>query len=114
MTLNLLDQRVAIQSETRAADGQGGSSPTWTTVATLYADVVQGSGREAMRGRQEVLETTYRVTFRNQGTARLITGASRLLWVSNSNLVLNVRSAPDPGKRAMYRTVVCVAGRRTD
>ncbi len=49
LTAGMLRTSVALQSQTRTADGVGGYTITWATYATVQAHVRQSSGREAMQ-----------------------------------------------------------------
>lgn len=93
-----LDQRVSIQTEVREPDGAGGYEVTWSTTATVWADVIPVSGREHVQADQLQGSAMYDVVIRN----RAIAPAQRMLW---GNIVLNIRHAPDPGARALYRTI---------
>lgn len=108
-----MDQRVTIQAQTLAADGGGGGASSWAdigTVPTVWAGVEALSGREVTDAQQLEGRAMYRLTIRNRSD---ITAAMRVLWVSNGNLVLNIRELPDPGPRALYRSLVCEAGAPT-
>ena len=70
MKAGLLDQRIEIQSQTLTKDSYGQDIPTWTTFATVWADVIPLEGRQlpaeeryvALRKTENVL---YRVKLRN-------------------------------------------------
>tara|TARA_R100001244_G_scaffold130912_1_gene103490 strand:- start:310 stop:636 length:327 start_codon:yes stop_codon:yes gene_type:complete len=98
-----LDQRVAIQTEARVSDGVGGYEVTWSTTATVWAMVKPVRGREQMEAQQLQASAMYRITIRN----RAVSAAQRIVW---RGLTLNIREAPDPGGRAMYREILAEEG----
>lgn len=110
MPTGALDQRIRIETETRAPDGGGG----WTisgygAVATVWASVKPLTAREALQAGQLEEAGTYRVSIRNRRDIDP-TAAMRIVWVTNGDKVLNVRQAIDPGARAQYREFVAEAG----
>jgi SPP1 family predicted phage head-tail adaptor len=108
-----MDQRVTFQEETLSADGGGGGAPSWAdigTVPTVWASVVPMRASETLDAAQLEGRAIYRLTVRNRSD---ITAGMRILWVTNGNLVLNIRALPDPGPRALYRTVEAEAGAPT-
>lgn len=91
-TVGALRHRVTIQALTRADDGFGGrDNEAWVDVATVWADVVPVSGREAARNGGVQANATFRVTIRWRAG---VAPKQRLVWVTNGNKVLNIVSAP--------------------
>lgn len=64
MRAGKLDQRVTIQSATIARDSYGNEVRTWSTLATVWAEVEPLVGREFMEGRQVESEVTTRIRIR--------------------------------------------------
>lgn len=82
-----LDQRISIQTEQTTADGMGGTTTSWSTVATVWAKVRPLTGKEREQGLQVESPATYAVIMRN----RTVSEAQRLKWDSNGDLILNIR-----------------------
>ena len=109
MEIGKLDQLITFQDEQRVADDAGGSSVTWVDGATVSASV-----RPASRATEELQQgarlsgvALYDIWIRHP---RSVAVDQRIKWVTNDNMLLNIRSAPDPGKRAMYRKITAEQG----
>lgn len=104
-----LDQRIRLEAETRTPDGGGGWTISWSEIATVWARVLPISAREALRAGQLEAAGMYRVTIRNRRD--ISPGAAmRIVWVTNGDMVLNIRQAADPGARAQVRELVAESG----
>jgi SPP1 family predicted phage head-tail adaptor len=64
MSIGDLNQRITIQSQTRTADGMGGWTETWATLATVWAAVWPVSAREILKAGQTSMEITHRIKIR--------------------------------------------------
>lgn len=82
-----MDQRIAIETQTTTADGMGGGAIAWTAGASFWAKVRPMTGNERSHAQQIESPATYVVITRT----RTITENQRLKWVSNGNLILNIR-----------------------
>ena len=62
-----LDRRIVIQVNTPPQNGYGESVPAWTVLATVWAQVIPVSGREAVTGGAIIAEadTTFRIRWRD-------------------------------------------------
>lgn len=90
-----LDKRVTLQVETPIPDGQGGSTPAWSAVATVWAAVEPLKGYERTVAARLETHLTHRVTLRYRPevyTARRLSFAGRLLDVKE---VVNDREADE-------------------
>ena len=76
MTGELRD-RVTIQRATAAADGQGGRTDTWSTLATVWARVAPMGMREQLQAEAMGSHLAYRVTVRYRAD---VTPHMRLSW----------------------------------
>ena len=65
MKAGLLDQRIEIQSQTLTKDSYGQDIPTWTTFATVWADVIPLEGDERYVALRKTENVLYRVKLRN-------------------------------------------------
>ncbi|MDZ7809199.1 MAG: phage head closure protein [Arhodomonas sp.] len=72
-----LNKRVALQEPSRVADGRGGYTTTWSTVATVWAQVHPLSPDERVAAAQMQAQLTHRVTIRYRDG---ITAAMRVLY----------------------------------
>lgn len=104
-----MDQRIVIQEEANTPDGAGGFVLGWVNVGSeFWAKVRAMSGKERSVSDQLEVPANYAVIMRNMS----ITEKQRVLWVTNGNLVLNVRFVHQ-SPRDLYIKVDCEAGVRT-
>lgn len=64
MEAGRLDRRVVIQKKVVVQDTFGQETITWTTVCTLWGEVLPLTGREFLEGRQETAEVSTRIRVR--------------------------------------------------
>ena len=64
MKIGALRHRIQIQSLSLASDGQGGSTETWATVATVWADVQPVSASERVYGQKLEYQRSHKVIIR--------------------------------------------------
>jgi len=102
-----LDQRIAIQDFTLAADGGGGLTKAWADLATdpdVWASVKAGGGGESTT--EDRTNATAMTTFviRNRSD---IDERMRIVW---EGLDYNIRHVMREGSRAMYLTILAERG----
>lgn len=97
-----LTERVRIEQGTDTTDAGGGQVRVWSTVATVWAEVRPQRGTEADREGQALAVTMYWVTLRRRSD---LTADMRLVWTTNGDKVMNIRTLNEPGPRAMYQTL---------
>lgn len=104
---NLLSSRlrhlVTLQQEVQIADGAGGTSKSWTDVASLWAEIIpiggtgsmlsRTSGKEVMVGDQVQSEISHKITLRYRDG---VTSAMRIVYESR---FFNIRSVANPAER---------------
>jgi len=59
-----LRERVTIEQPTRASDGQGGYTETWSTLATVWAAIKPVTARETYFGHKLEHRVTHKITIR--------------------------------------------------
>lgn len=91
-----LDQRVTIVRETLASDGQGGSTLSLSTVATVWAKVIARSGHERMYDDRLNAEAGYTFVIRWRSDVR---EDDRLSWRGQD---YNIRAIAQDGGRKLY------------
>lgn len=98
-----LRHRVEVQAEAAAdVDPHGPGAPgTWSTVATIWADVRPLRAVEIVRAQQPGLETAFVVTMRHTAD---VTAGSRLKWQGR---YLYVKGLTDVGGRGRTLEVLC-------
>lgn len=94
---------VSIQSRTLTPDTFGGQSPTWTTLATVSANVMPLTSRELWQAAQVQSDATLKVTIRYYAG---LTPKHQLLL--NGSTVLNIRSVVNPDGRQRFHELLCV------
>lgn len=105
MNPGVLDQQITFQAHGATDDGYGGQTDAWSDVLTVRARVRPQRAQEGDQAGQLVATAAYEITFRHRASPA-IDGDMRIKWVTNGDKLLNIRETPDPGPRAMYRTVV--------
>lgn len=107
-----MDQRVALQSEQRTPNGQGGFTTAWAnlpTAPTVWAKIEGMSGNEAVQASIERAVTQWRVIIRKRGD---VTPKNRMLW---KGLVLDIKSAmPWPKDPRAALLLICESGASVD
>ena len=97
-----MNRRVALQSATRAADAAGQMVPTWTTVATVWAEIETTAGSERMAIAQQVATCSHRVRIRYRAD---VTAGWRLMYGSR---ILDINAAIDEGERHESLLLLCM------
>lgn len=97
-----LTSRVLLQSEARTADGAGGHTSAWTTVATPWARVVQTGGGEQLEGGQDPSRRTFDVTIRRRSS---LGGHLRVCWGA---IVMSVTAVRQDDEDREYALLECV------
>lgn len=77
MRAGLLRERVTIQSKTSVSDGEGGRTPTWSTLATVWAQVEPLRMGERLQANALGSALTWRVVMRYRAD---VTPQMRLQW----------------------------------
>ena len=93
MNIGDLKTRLTIQEPVRTPDGGGGFTTVWQNIATepvVFAQVIQTSGGETLRGQQVTAGAAYRITLRHRDD---ITPAHRLL---DGATAYNITALRDP------------------
>jgi SPP1 family predicted phage head-tail adaptor len=95
-----LREKITIRRQADVPDGEGGFVRSWTDFATVWAEVWNQSGREAVIGATLTGVSTFRITIRMQPVWRNGGGpqaADQVLW---RGLELNIIAPPaDPTGR---------------
>jgi SPP1 family predicted phage head-tail adaptor len=97
-------QLIVIQSVSRAADGGGGYTNTWSTAQSVYAHVSQVSGTEPYLQGQLTEKGLWRFTTRYIAG---ITTAYRISWNSG---IYNIRSVINEDERNKFLVITAEEG----
>lgn len=98
MRAGALRHEVAIQQRSTSTDAIGGQVDTWSTLATLQAEVRPMQGRELLAARTIATEVTYKITLRyNSIFADPKTAAT--YRVSYDSRIFNVHAIINQGER---------------
>lgn len=103
VTIGKLTERITLQSETRSADTGGGASVSWSTVATVFAQVTPLSGGERWAAGQQLGTQTYRFTIRARAD---LSTAQRLQW---RGLSYNIQSYM-PHAHPRFHDIIATTG----
>jgi len=91
--IGALRERLALQSASRAADGGGGATVTWSTVADVWAAVRPISGDERLRHDAVTARVTHEVWIRHRSDV-----APAMRFTSGAR-ILDIVAVLDPGRR---------------
>lgn len=91
-----LDQRVTIKRSTLTDDGQGGSTESLSTVATVWAHARPKSGREKTEADRVAGQAIYLFVIRHRSDIR---ESDRIEW---AGVGYNVRAINSRGGRPLY------------
>ena len=104
ITAGMLREPVTIQRQVSVSDGMGGQAIQWIDLATIRAQVVPLSGREAVQAMQLQASVTHRVMMRYRSD---LTPADRLLIRGNP---LQIRAIINIEMRDRWLELACDAG----
>ena len=101
--------RITLQQRTPSQDALGGQLPTWSDVATIWADIEPLSARALMAAQANRSELTHTVTIRYQARFAdpLYMATLRILY---GKRVLNINGAIDAGERHKSIELPCSEG----
>ncbi len=90
-----LRERITVRRLSDVSDGKGGYARAWTTVAaSLPAEVLGQSGREAVIANTLQGTATYKITVRHRTDLR---ANDQIIWLTGGDLELNILAPPvDP------------------
>lgn len=91
-----LDERVTFKRLTSTPDGEGGSTESWASVATVYAKVKPITGDESQQTMRTEATRRYLVTIRYRSDFR---EEDRIEWRDRK---MNIRVIRDMGPRATW------------
>ena len=92
-----LRDRITIRRRSDVKNARGGLTPTWSTVAVVWAEVVSQSGREAMVASALQGIASYKITIRHRADIRAADQVLYSPFGAAAAIELNIKSvAPDP------------------
>lgn len=97
-------QRLALQQEVRTADTGGGASLSWSTIKTIWAEVMPVSAREDMQGEKLSGRTTHKIITRYDSG---ITTDMRLLLGAR---IFNIRGVRNVEERGRFLEIIAEEG----
>jgi SPP1 family predicted phage head-tail adaptor len=102
-----LRHRVAVQRATDGTDAYGDATPTWTTLATVWASVEPLTGREYFSAAHLQAEVTTRIVLRPIDGVTL-TPKDRVLYGARSFDILQVSDVGERGRelQIMAREII--------
>ena len=96
-----LNKRITLQAPSKAPDGMGGFTVTWTDAATIWAAVWPVNATEAIRAGQPAMTVTHRIRVRYRSVIR----AS---WrISYAGRYFNIVSIIDPNAAHRWLDILC-------
>jgi SPP1 family predicted phage head-tail adaptor len=104
--IGALRQRLVLQQESRVADTGGGASLSWTSVATLWAEVTPLSGKENIQGEKVSGVLTHKIRVRYHASIT-VSPATRFLWGAR---VFNIRAVRNIEERGRILEILAEEG----
>jgi SPP1 family predicted phage head-tail adaptor len=106
MQAGQLRERIAIEAMTVVADGMGGQTPTWATVATVWGRVRVQMGQEQFSSAADQVQgvISHKVNLRAKAGGVVLTNRHRLVWVGRR---LEIITIGDPEGRQREQVVMC-------
>ena len=96
--IGVLRHRITIQSPVAAEDEGGGRAISWTSLATVWAQIEETGGRQLVRAGQLEPQTLYRLTLRHVAG---VAAGMRAVWGTKT---IEITGVFDPDGRG--RTLV--------
>jgi len=96
-----LDKRVRIQAVIETDDGGGGQTQAWTDVATVWASITPGFGREFTTARQLTPELSHVITIRYRSW---VTAKHRIVYGSR---IFPIHAVADTNERHEQLVLTC-------
>ena len=100
-----LRERITIEQPVRTADTYGGGDVSWTSVATVYANVrpLLGTAREVNRAAQPTEITGYRIEIRKRSD---VNAGMRILWKSRRLAIHSIHETQETLDILTYEELV--------
>ena len=102
--IGALRHRLILQEEARDTDAGGGTTLTWSDIATVWGRVEPLAGAERLQAMQLESRVSHRVTIRNR------TGVSAGMRLVHNGRALNIRTVIDPDARKHWLELMCEEG----
>ncbi len=99
-----LRHRLLLEQRTRVADGGGGATETWTSVATVWAAIAEKSGREREAADRAAPKVAMEVTIRHRE------GVNTDMRFRQGSRHFNIRAVLDKDGRRRWLTCTCEEG----
>lgn len=106
MKIGNLRKRISVQSEQQTADGAGGYTLTWTTLATLWADIVPATGRELYTAGHLEGRVTHKITTRWRADLA-VTSDMRIAY---NTRVFNIHAVMNDGENNQWMILLVEEG----
>jgi len=94
-----LRHRITIESLTLAGDGQGGSSETWATFATVWASVEPVKGGERFFSEQIQYQRTHKIIIRH------LTGINSTMRISFDGRTFQIKAIRRADERKFFMLI---------
>lgn len=101
MRAGLLNNRVTLQTQSATQDALGQPVTTWTTLATVWANIKHSSGIESIKA--DALTSTVRASIQIRYRSDVTTGMRALVGTTKYNIIA---ALPDMEKRE-FTNLVC-------
>lgn len=103
-----MDKRVAIQTITRAEDGQGGFAELWDDAFSVWASFEPANGYERFRASQQGADITHKVVMRYRNDIGI---GDRIRWGTR---LFDIKEALNEDERGRYLKLRCAERARLE
>jgi len=104
MSIGKLNRRVLFESENRSADGAGGFTRTWSTIATVWGALTHKTGKEAVVAMQQTNTALFNLKIRH------CTDIDASVRATIAGEVYNVRNGFNKDQRQIYLDLTVAKG----
>jgi SPP1 family predicted phage head-tail adaptor len=101
MRAGLLERKIIIEQSSEVIDSVGDSTLSWTTFATVWANILTNSGKEFIQAR-EMHSSLSRII-----TIRYLASVTPRMRVNDSSTYYNILAAFDPNGRRIELKLYC-------
>lgn len=101
MKAGKLRDSITIESRSESPNSVGDSIETWSDFATVWAEVLNQTGKEFISAREQHSELTHVVTI------RYLAGVTPQMRINHGGVYLNILSVIDPNNRKQQLRLLC-------
>jgi len=101
----MLRRQIQIQLQSEADDGAGGTTATWTTDATIRADVKQVDAKRIFENQKDFDKNVYRIVYRTGEYNSLSKHKNRIVY---NGIIMHIHTVKNPTEDKTFTKVIAV------